>query len=80
MFSRISVQGDISSGVMLLGWKPIANFLAGRTPSTDPPCQKDQEPFSLAVAGIFCMSFPENVPHISVSIRKMSDLHWRNTF
>ena len=50
-----SVQGVVSSGVMLLGCKPIAKFLAGRSPSTDPPCQKDQEPFSLAVPGCVCV-------------------------
>ena len=50
-----SVQGVVSSGVMLLGCKPIAKFLAGRSPSTDPPCQKDQEPFSLAVPGGVCV-------------------------
>ena len=46
-----SVQGVVSSGVMLFGCKPIARSLAGRTPSTDPPFQKDPEPFSLAVSG-----------------------------
>ena len=45
------VQGVVSSGVMVLGSKPIAMSLAGRNPSTDPPCQKDQEPLSLAVPG-----------------------------
>ena len=60
-----SPQSVVSIGVMLLGCKPIAKFLAGRSPSTDPPCQKDQEPFSLAVSGGMCV---RTAAHIRQSI------------
>ena len=49
------VQGVVSSGVMFLGYKPIAKSLASRTPSIDPPCLKDQEPFSLPCSARVCV-------------------------
>ena len=50
-----SVQGVVSSGVMLLGCKPIAKFLAGRSPSTDPPVREIKNHFHLQCQGGVCV-------------------------
>ena len=68
-FSRLFCSGCCFKWRRASWLQASAKSLARRTPSTDPPCQKDQEPFALAVSGGVCRNdfgkFPQKFCNFS---------------